>query len=114
MSGPQGRQGQLVNQARPSRRLVIVATTVGILSLAPAALAMFMARLMTYGLYSWLEPQLDANIWLPLLGFSLSLCLGPAIMTLGPHRRRWLRVTLGVFVAAAVIGSLATWVPVAA
>lgn len=100
-------------RTRPSRRLIVVSVAVGLVSLVPAGFAMVMAQLMTYGLYSWQEPELDRDVWFPLLAFSLSLCLGPAVMSQGPHRRRWLKVTAGVFVAAAVVGSLVTWVPVA-
>lgn len=98
---------------RTPRSTRIAAIVVGVLGLVPAGFAMFMAQLMTYGLYSWQEPRLDCDLWLPLLAFSLCLSLGPAVMISGPHRHRWTRVTSTVFLAAALLASVVTWIPVA-
>ena len=101
---------------RPRRQVLIrvAGALVSVVSLALAAFCYFMASLMTYGLYSWQTPQLDAGIVLPLIGIFLSLPLGPLVLSLGSHGRRWLRVAAGAGLGGVVLTSLTTWVPVAA
>ena len=48
-----------------------------LLSLVLAGFCLFMANLITYGLYSWTEPKLDPAVILPLVGIGLVLPLGP-------------------------------------
>lgn len=98
---------------RRQRNVRVAAIVVAVLSLVPAGFAYFMAMLMTYGLYSWTDPQLEPGIWIPLVAAGGSLALGPAVMTLGSHRRRWLIVTAAMFGATVVLLSLLTWVRVA-
>ena len=100
------------HRAGPWRPVAAVVVTA--LSLVLAGFCVFMASLMTYGLYTWSEPQLDPAVAVPLLGIGLSLALGPLVMSLGERRRFWLRVALAVSISSVLIASLATWVPVAA
>lgn len=97
--------------ARRQRVVRVAAVVVGVVSLVPAGFCLFLASLMTYGLYSWQEAELDPGIWVPLLGSSLFLSAGPAVMALGRHRRRWLLIALATFLLAAVVSSAATWLP---
>ena len=101
---------------RTSRRPVLIwvaGVLVSLVSLALAAFCYFMANLMTFGLYSWQTPKLDAGIVLPLIGVALTLPLGPLVLSLGSHGRRWLRVAVGASLGGVVLTSLTTWVPVA-
>lgn len=102
-----------VSQPKISRWLAVTAVIVTLVSLVPAAFCAFLVSLATYGLYSWTEPTLNSAAVLPLIGVGLTLPLGPLVMTLGPHRSRWLRVALFVSLGGVALVSLATWVPVA-
>lgn len=97
---------------RTSGPLIACAVVAQVIGLAAAFFCYFLATLMTYGLYSWTEPTLDSGVWLPILGFSVSLGLGAWVMCLGPHRRRWLWVAIVTTVVGAVGLSLITWVSV--
>ena len=88
----------------------VVAT---LLSLVLAGFCLFMANLITYGLYSWTEPKLDPAVILPLVGIGLVLTLDPLVMALGPRRAFWLRIALIASRGGIVLASLMTWVPVA-
>jgi O-antigen/teichoic acid export membrane protein len=99
--------------ARRRRLLRVAAVFAGLLSVPMLAVCYFMASLATYGLYSWTEPQLDPVIVLPLVGIALAAPLAPMVLTLGEHRRFWLRIAAATSAGAVVIASLATWVPVA-
>ncbi|WP_147264064.1 hypothetical protein [Desertihabitans brevis] len=96
---------------RRQRWIRAAAVVVGGLSLVPAGFCFFLASLMTFGLYSWQEAELDPDIWVPILGASLSLSAGPAVMALGWHRRRWLLITLATFLLVALVSSALTWLP---
>ena len=98
---------------RPRPWLGVAAVVATLLSLVLAGFCLFMANLITYGLYSWTEPKLDPAVILPLVGIGLVLPLGPLVMTLGPRRAFWLRLALIVSLGGMVLASLMTWVPVA-
>lgn len=93
--------------------LVVGAVLAQLAGLVIAGFCLFMALIVTYGIYSWSTPQIDIAIALPLIGIVVATPLGALVMSTGAHRRRWLIVAAVVAVSAAVLASAVTWLPVA-
>ncbi len=93
--------------------LIVAASLAGLAGLVGAAFCLFLANLITYGLYTWTEPQLDSAVVLPLIGIGICLPLGPLVMSLGPTRRRWWKIALVTSLSGLVIASAISWLPVA-
>ena len=98
---------------RPRPWLAVAAVVATLFGLVLAGFCLFLANLITYGLYSWTEPKLDRAVILPLVGIGLVLPLGPLVMALGPRRAFWLRIALIASIGGIVLASLTSWVPVA-
>ena len=98
---------------RPSTGLLVAAVLAQLGGLAIAGWCLFMAWIVTYGLFSSSTPAVDPSIVLPLLGITLATPLGALVMSTGPDRRRWLIAAAVIAAVSLVTASLLTWLPVA-
>ena len=104
-----------LDRPRPPRRTALrrtVAVLVGALGLACAYFCYLIAALATFGFESS-PARLDPAVVLPLVGVAVTVPLGPLVLSLGPHARRWRRVAVASSALGVAAVSLATWVPVA-
>lgn len=112
MSTGQLSDPEVVAERRRRLGIRVVAIVLALLGLVGFAFMLFLGRLMSFGLYSWTEPQLDPDVWIPVLGGGVVLMPAPLVMSLGDHRRRWLIAAAAAFGVGAFAISAATWIAV--